>query len=381
LFLANQSDFSNAFTIFSSVLLLSYSQSISLTRPVALFRTLKSASESGIMIRNLAAFEKAAKLTLVLFTKGGILTTSPTGVNAIRLATNSTIKDEHKLLRLAACVESMSNHAFARSITNSANKLNLKVTKPKDFLEIAGYGVRGVVGGSEVFIGSTAYLIQRNIRMEVQELIYADESTKNGFSIVCVVVDGHLEALLRFTDLVKPTSVQAVYKVALERIRVGIITGDSAGTAQSKAKELQVSEVYAELSPDRKLAFLSSEQAKGAVIGVIADPATDAGLLQAADLSVALTGESEVLPESVDVCVSSDDPELAAIAIALSAQLRRKLNLGLGFGLGYGVLSLLSYVAIVSPLQIPSVPALAALIGSLSVFFVTLNAYSLGKLK
>jgi cation transport ATPase len=61
--------------------------------------------------------------------------------------------------------------------------------------------------------------------------------------------------------------------------------------------------------------------------------------------------------------------------------LRRRVNLGLGFGLGYGVLSLVAFVAIVSPLQVETSPAIAALLGSLSVLFVTLNAYSLGKLK
>jgi Cu2+-exporting ATPase len=217
--------------------------------------------------------------------------------------------------------------------------------------------------------------------MEVQELIYADESTTTGYSVVCVVVDGHLEGLLKFSDLLKATSAQAVYTVALERIRVGMITGDSAGTAQNKADELQISEVYAELSPERKAAFVSAEKAKGSSLGIIGNPTTDADLLAAADLSIALLGESDELTESADVLVRGDDPELAAQVVALSARLRRKTNLGLRFGQGYGVLSLVSFVAIVSPLQVGAWPALAALLGSLSVLLVSTNAYSAGKLK
>jgi P-type E1-E2 ATPase len=217
--------------------------------------------------------------------------------------------------------------------------------------------------------------------MEVQELIYADESTNSGYSVVCVVVDGHLEGLFTFSDLLKATSAQAVYTVALDRIRVGLITGDSAGTAQNKANELNISEVYAELTPDRKVAFVSAEKAKGSIVGVIGNITTDAGLLSAADLSIALLGESEELADSADVLVSGEDPELAAQVVALSARLRRKINLGLGIGLGYGVLSLVSFVAIVSPLQVGALPALAALLGSLSVLLVSTNAYSVGKLK
>jgi len=376
-----ESDLSSGLIVFGTILLLSYSQTISMILPVAISRALKSAADSGIEIRNISAFERAAKLSLVLFTKGGILTSLPTEVNLIRLATNSIIKDENKLLALAASCESLSNHAFAKAIANSASKLNLKVTKPKNFIEIPGYGVQSSVGGSEVLIGSSALLIQRNIRMEVQELIYADESTKNGYSVICVVVNGHLEGLIRFTDIVKPTSVQAVYTVARERIRVGIITGDSDGTTQNKAKELAVSEVYAELSPQRKAAFISAEKAKDAVIGVIADPATDAAILQDADLSIALVDESAELNESFDVLVKGGDPELAAKVVAISASLRKKINLGLGFGLSYGVLSLVSFVAIVSPLQFVAAPSIAALLGSLSVLFVSFNAYSAGKLK
>lgn len=378
--LGNEIDLSSQLAIFSSVLLLTYGQTISLTVPVAISRALRVAADSGIIIRNRSAFEHAAKLTLVLFAKGGTLTTAPSGVNGIRLASNSTIKDEHKLLAIAASVESLSSHTFALAITKSATKLNLKVTKPKNFIEIPGYGVQGFVGGSQVLIGSTALLIQRNIRMEVQELIYADESTNSGYSVVCVVVDGHLEGLFRFSDVLKPTSAEAVYLVALERKRVGIITGDSAGTAQHKANELKVAEVYAELSPSRKVAFVTAEKANGP-IGVIADATTDAELLDSADLSIALLGDSTELQHASDVLVVGDDPESAAKVVALSSRFRRKINAGLGFAVGYGVLSLLSFVAIRSPLQVAFAPSVAAVLGSLSVLFVSINAYSVGKLK
>jgi cation transport ATPase len=139
--------------------------------------------------------------------------------------------------------------------------------------------------------------------------------------------------------------------------------------------------VYAELSPARKALFVESEQAKGVRVGVIADSKTDFAVLEQADMSIALGEDLELDSTEADVLVRSDDPALAAQVIALSARLRTRTNLGLGFGLSYGVLSLASFVAIVSPLQVVTSPAIAALLGSLSVLFVTLNAYSLGKLK
>jgi Cu2+-exporting ATPase len=374
-------DLSEELTIFAAVLLLTNVQALALTVPVAISNALRAGAGAGLLIRNRKAFESAAKLDLVLFTKGGLLTEHPKGVNAVHLSVNSSLGDESKLLALAASVESVSEHVFAKAILKSASTANLKIAKAKDFKEYPGLGVEASVGGQRVLVGSIALLIQRNIRMEVQELIYADESTKNGYSIVCVVVDGVLEGLLRFSDVLKPNSALAVYMVAKERIRVGIATGDSAGTAQQKAEQVAISEVYAELSPARKALFVESEQAKGVSVGVIADSLTDSALLEQADMSIALGEDLELDSTEADVLVRSDDPALAAQVIALSARLRARTNLGLGFGLSYGVLSLASFVAIVSPLQVVASPAIAALLGSLSVLFVTLNAYSLGKLK
>lgn len=374
-------DLSEELTIFAAVLLLTNVQALALTVPVAISNALRAGAGAGLLIRNRKAFESAAKLDLVLFTKGGLLTEHPKGVNAVHLSVNSSLGDESKLLALAASVESVSEHVFAKAILKSASTANLKIAKAKDFKEYLGLGVEANVSGQQVLVGSIALLIQRNIRMEVQELIYADESTKNGYSIVCVVVDRKLEGLLRFSDVVKPTAAEAVYLVAVERIRVGILTGDAQGTAQNKADQLNVSEVYAELSPSRKAAFVSSEQTKGSTAGVIGLPESDLEALRQADLSIALMGESEEISESADVLVQGDDPAFAAQVVSLSSRLRSKTNLGLGFALSYGVLSLGSYVAIVSLLLIPTPPAIAALIGSLSLLFVTVNAYSIGKLK
>ena len=374
----NQFNLSSALTVFSAGLLLTNSHALALIIPLGVSRSLKTVADLGIILKTREAFEKVANLNLVLFTKGGVLTNSPAGVNSVRLSIKSKFKDESKILALAASVESMSNHAFALAIGKSASNSNLKVTKPKEFKEIPGYGVEGIVSGKHVLVGSTALLLQRNIRMEVQELIYADESTKSGFSIVCVVVSGSLEAILRFTDVVKPTSVNAVYQIARERIRVGLVTGDSAGTAQEKADQVKIREVYAELSPELKVLFVKSQQANGALVGVIANPETDSSLLDQADVSFAL-GFSEVA--SADIYVPGDDIEKASEVVMLSAQLRKKTTLGLAFAFGYGLISLGVFVAIVSPLQVATPPALTALLGSLSLLVVAVNTFSVGKLK
>ena len=368
----------SSLSVFAACLLLTNSKVLSLVIPFGFSRTIRLAFNSGVVIRSRTAFEKLAQVNLLLFTKGGVLTELPKGVNSVRLSTKTSFKDESKLLALAASVESLSEHTFAMAIIRSAENSNLRITKPKDFREFPGFGVEGIVLGKRVLVGSTALLLQRNIRMEVQELIYADESTKSGYSIVCVVVDGVLEGVLRFTDVVKESSVDAVYLVARERIRVGLITGDSAGTAQHKAEQLNISEVYGELSPELKAMFVSSQQAKGALVAAIANPETDSSLLDQADVSIALGAHGS---DTADVSVSGDDPEKAADAVALSARLRKKTNQSIAIALGYSLVSLGAFVAIVSPLQFVAPPAITAMLGSLSLIVVILNTYSFRKSK
>jgi len=371
---------SSCLTVFAAVLLLTKVQTISKNVPMAISVALRTAANAGILIMNRSKFESGAKLKLVLFVKTGILTDSTETVNAIHLAVNSTIKDEYKLLALAASVESASEHVFALAIIKAANKSDLKIAKPKHVHSIPGFGVEGNVSGKEVLVGSTSLLIQRNIRMEVQDLIYADENTSKGYSIVCVVVDGKLEGLLRFRDTVNPASVNAVYNIAKERIRVGLMTGDSAGTAKSVAGQINISEYYPELDPQRKAGFVRSEQNKGSKVAVFGNLNSDALALNQADLSIAFGSIGDVSSANCDVLVVSAEPEVASKVISLSVQLQKKIRLGIVFALSYGVLSLGLFVAIVSPLQVIALPAGATLLGSLSLVFVMLNAYSLRKL-
>ena len=368
-------------TVFSAVLLLTQAQAVSKTAPLAISFALRAAASYGILILNRSKFEASAKARLVLFLKTGILTESTEVVNSIHLAVNSTLKDEHKLLALAASVESTSEHFYAVAILKAANKAELKVSKAKQIRVILGYGVEGIVSGQEVLVGSTSLLIHRNIRMEVQDLIYADEQTSKGYSIVCVVVNGMLEGILRFRDTVSPSAANAVYNVARERVRVGLITGDSAGTARSVAEQVNISEYYSELDPQRKAAFIQAEQTKGSKVAVIGDLYSDALALNQADMSIAFGSIDNVSSANCDVLVLGGQTEPASKVISLSLNLLKKTRLGLIFALSYGVLSLGLFVAIESPLQVVSLPVLATLLGSCSMVFVTLNAYSLRKLK
>jgi P-type E1-E2 ATPase len=370
-----------AFSNLAAAALITNSGTFSLIVPLAISRVMRGCYDLGLFVQKRSGFEKLASSNLVLFTKRGVLTEAPNEVESIWLAANSRLKDESQILSLAASVESLSSHLLARAVVDTAIARKIKITKAKKFIAVPGYGVQGVVGERRVLIGSPALLVQRNIRMEIQELIYAEESTAQGYSVVCVVVDDVLEGLFRFRDELKPSSAQAVYLIARERIRVGILSGDTAATCQSKASHIAVAEVYSECSRERKLQFLNGQANQGVRVALVSSSEANKELLDKADTSISLSSSPTYIADGLDVLVLGADPELASLAIYASRELRRRTRKSIGFAVSYGLSSLIAFVAIVSPLQVAYAPVLAAMLGSLSVLTVTLIVYPLGKLK
>ncbi|NBW73280.1 MAG: heavy metal translocating P-type ATPase, partial [Microbacteriaceae bacterium] len=210
-----------------TVLVIACPHALGLAIPLVTSITTARAATSGLLIRNRQMFEQAAKLRTVLFDKTGTLTYGKRGVSAIRVANKSAMQDEDGILAIAASVEFGSEHSIAKAIVSEANSRNLKIMNTEGFTALAGKGVTARVGKLEVLVGSPALLVERNIRMEVIDLVWADQAANTGSTVICVVVDGVLEGLIKLGDLVRETSAEAVYELQRERIRVGMLTGDA----------------------------------------------------------------------------------------------------------------------------------------------------------
>lgn len=243
-----------------TVLVIACPHALGLAIPLVTSITTAKAATSGLLIRNRQMFEQAAKLHAVLFDKTGTLTYGKRGVSAIRVANKSKLQDENKILSLAAAVEFNSEHSIAKAIVEAAASRNLKLNQAKGFEALAGKGVGAKVGKFEVLVGSPALLVERNIRMEVIDLVWADQATGSGNTVICVVVDGVLEGLIKLGDLIRESAALAVYELQRERIRVGILTGDARGVADYVAKEISVSEIYAETLPWQKAEIIKGLQ-------------------------------------------------------------------------------------------------------------------------
>jgi len=362
-----------------TVLVIACPHALGLAIPLVTAITTAKAASSGLLIRNRQMFEQTAKLNLVLFDKTGTLTLGNRSVAVLRVAARASNQDGDKALALAAAAESGSEHSLGKAITEYAIARELKIPKAKDFQSLAGLGVTALVGKVIVIVGSPALLVQNNIRMEVADVLWADQQTTAGNTVVCVVIDNNLDALIAIGDVLRSSSVAAVYELQLDRIRVGLLTGDAQGVANNISNQLKITEVFAETMPWQKAELVKSLQAGGAVIGFVGDGINDAPALTQADVSFAIGAGTNVAIESAGIVLISDDPSAVVRAVKLSRKVRRKSLQNLWWAAGYNILAIPLAAGVFMPLGLVLTPALGAVLMSLSTLIVAINAQTLRK--
>ena len=362
-----------------TVLVIACPHALGLAIPLVTSITTAKAATSGLLIRNRQMFEQAAKLHAVLFDKTGTLTEGRRGVSAVRIANKSKLQDEDKILAMAAALEFQSEHSIGRAIVQAANERELKLPKVTKFEALAGKGVSGKVGRYEVLVGSPALLVERNYRMEVIDLVWADQATASGSTVICLVVDGILEGLIKLGDVIRQSSAEAVYELQRERIRVGILTGDARGVAEYVAKEISITEVYAEALPWQKTEVIKKLQSDKSVVGFVGDGINDARALAQADVSFAIGAGTNVAIESAGIVLISDDPAAVVRAVKLSKRVRSKSLQNLWWAAGYNILAIPLAAGLFMPLGLVLTPALGAVLMSLSTLIVAVNAQTLRK--
>ena len=186
-----------------------------------------------------------------------------------------------------------------------------------------------------------------------------------------------LEGLLKIGDVIRESSAEAVYELSAQRIRVGMLTGDAQGVANHVAKELAITEVFAESLPIQKAAVIKSLQEHKAVIGFVGDGVNDAPALAQADVSFAVGAGTNIAIESAGIVLISSDPLAVVRAVKLSKKVRAKSLQNLWWAAGYNILAIPLAAGVFMPLGLVLTPALGAVLMSLSTLIVAINAQAL----
>ena len=300
--------------------------------PLSFFGGIGCASTNGILVKGSNYLEALAATKYIVFDKTGTLTKGVFEVTG-NYPENGFSQDE--LLYYAAYAESGSSHPISLSLKKAyADKLELE--RVSGIEEVAGHGVKAVVDGKKVAAGNVKLMNKVGASVTSEH----DDGTA-----VYVAIDGVYAGCITISDVVKPTSKEAIAGLKAGGIKTVMLTGDTARTAQRVGSELGLDEIHSELLPADKVAQverLLGEKGAKENLAFVGDGINDAPVLSRADIGVAMGAlGSDAAVEAADVVLMDDDPAKLALAMRISTRTLAIVRQNIVFALAVKLVCLL----------------------------------------
>ena len=300
--------------VLTTVLIIACPCALGLATPMSVMVGVGKAAELGILVRNGEALQKASKLTTVVLDKTGTITAGSPTVTDV-LTTENYSEDE--LLGYAASIESGSEHPLADAIIGSAKEKQLKVGQVKDFHNIAGKGIEGFVNENHILLGNDK-LMQDNQIGFIQFQQHADDFASQGKTPMFIAINNKIAGVIAVSDPIREDSIEAIRRLHQLGIKVAMLTGDNAKTAEAVARKTGIDTFKAEVLPEDKDAYVVDLQKRGEIVGMTGDGINDAPALARADVGFAIGAGTDVAIESAEITLMRSSLHGLADAVELS---------------------------------------------------------------
>jgi Cd2+/Zn2+-exporting ATPase len=308
-----------------------------LATPTAMVAALSAAARLGILIKNVADIELAAKINAFVFDKTGTLTTGQLAVS--RLAPIGDTKPA-ELLLLAASAEKYSNHPTAKALATLAGEAGVPLAEPKDFAETAGRGVKAEINGAKILVGRAQWLKDNGIDASFEKSVDVGET--EGWSLIFVAQNGKCVGWVGMQDKTRAEAKEALAELKEAGVRrIAMISGDRHVVATRVAAEIGCEEAQGDCLPQNKVDFVRAMKAKGYKVAVIGDGVNDAPALAAGDIGIAMgAAGSEVAIHSATIALMNNDLRRLPFLVKLSRSTRAVINQNFAFGVLFIVVGL-----------------------------------------
>ncbi len=305
-----------AFAVVSAttVLIIACPCALGLATPMSVMVGVGKAAEAGVLIRNGEALQTASKITAMVVDKTGTITLGEPKVTDIVLAGSETRAD---VLHLAASLEAGSEHPLALAIVESAKEEGIQPDSVEAFNAIAGHGIEGKVQDRHLYFGNERLMRDKGIEIDAH-LTRAQSLAEEAKTPMYLSVDGQLAAIIAVADPIKDDSIDAIKRLKNNGLRVVMLTGDNRATAAAVAKEVGITEFYAEVLPQDKTDKIMALQMENEIVGMTGDGINDAPALAMANVGFAIGTGTDVAIESADVTLMRGSLHGLADAIAVS---------------------------------------------------------------
>ncbi len=341
-----------------AVLVIACPCALGLATPTALVVSTGRAAQSGILVKDAAALERAHQLSVLVVDKTGTITAGKPGVSDVLPASGIRAAE---LLDAASLLTQASTHPLSRAIFAHCATLGIQATQRAAITELAGQGLRAIVDGVHYLLVSPSYAASQNIVLDDAQILALQQQGK---TVMVLSRNGQAIGYLSTQDQIREGSRAAVAHLQKMGIRVVMLSGDNAAATHAIAAQAGIADCIAEVSPQDKASHvqaLKKQDEQTVLVGMVGDGINDAPALASADVSFAMRSGSDIAIETADITLMDNDLMSVADAIDLSRATLRKIRQNLFFAFAYNVLGIpLAAAGMLSPVIAGAAMALSS---------------------
>ncbi|HMA16982.1 MAG TPA: copper-translocating P-type ATPase, partial [Thermoanaerobaculia bacterium] len=361
-----------------AVLIIACPCALGLATPMSIMVATGRGATEGVLFRNAEAIEVLRSVDTLVADKTGTLTEGKPRLVTAEAAEGFREEDG---IALAAGLERGSEHPLAAAVVRAAEEKGLGIPAAERFESLTGRGVTGRVAGRNVVLGNLRLFEDQRIALGSLAQ-RAEDLRREGQTVMFLAVDGKPAAILGVADPIKPTTREAARRLHAEGVRIVMLTGDNATTAEAVARELRIDEMKAEVLPQEKVGAVRELQAAGHKVAMAGDGINDAPALAQADVGIAMGTGTDVAMESADVTLVKGDLRGISRARSLSRATMRNIRQNLFFAFVYNTIGVPIAAGVLYPFfGILLSPVIAAAAMSASSVSVIANALRLRRVK
>ncbi|MFA7286699.1 MAG: heavy metal translocating P-type ATPase [Patescibacteria group bacterium] len=310
-----------------------------LAAPIAMISGISKAASRGVIMKSGSALERLAGARGLIFDKTGTLTVGkPTAVRIVAFDAHT----EDDVLSIAASVDQLSTHVFARAIVAEAQSKKLQLVYPEAFSEVISHGTVGTIKGTRYVVGSLQHIHKQKLAIPTTLAAIEATAREEGLSVVCVASETAILGYILFADVIQPDVHDLFQKIRSHSLqKIVMLTGDKIAVAEKISAAVGIEEYHAELLPEDKVLWVKKLQTEHGPMAMVGDGINDAPALAAASVGIAIAhGGATAASETGDIIITGAGIANIhdAIHIAQRSSQLAKQSIGVGMGLSIGLM-------------------------------------------